>query len=122
MQRIHIRLLTILLLLTFVGQAVASVAMNCAMPHMAPTHAHSHSDASMAHHTAAMMDMDCCEDETLPSKHECSCPVSACSAYSMLSIDAFFIASVVHSEKVLLPLPQNHHHLTSSLYRPPMFA
>lgn len=120
MQRIHISFLTIILLLTLVGQAVASVTMSCEMPHSG--HVHSSSEMSnVMHHTmpANMMDMDCCDDS---AKQECSCLVSACSAHSALGMDGLFISALSLSEKVQLYTLQNQPYIASSLYRPPMSA
>lgn len=124
MQRIYLSLLTCVLLLTLVGQAFASVAMSCEMPHMSQTHDSSENVMmSEMHHgmSTSMMNMDCCDDDTTSNK-ECSCPISACSAYSMLSSDGLFIAVLPPPDKVQLYTLQNHHNIASSLYRPPMAA
>ncbi|MDQ9093364.1 hypothetical protein RC083_17430 [Pseudoalteromonas haloplanktis] len=122
MQRIYLSLLTIVLLLTLVGQAVASVTMSCEMPHMSHSHS-SMMDNNDMHHdmSAGMMNMDCCDDDTTANQ-ECGCPVSACSAHSMLSMDGLFTTLLSPSEKVQLHTPQNQHRIASSLYRPPMSA
>lgn len=122
MQRIQLSLLTIVLLLTLVGQAVASVTMSCEMPHMSQSQS-SMMDSHNMHHdmSAGMMNMDCCNDDTTANQ-ECSCPVSACSAHSMLSMDALFTTLLSPSEKVQLHTPQDQHRIASSLYRPPMSA
>lgn len=124
MQRIYLSLLTCVLLLTLVGQAVASVAMSCEMPHMNQTHESSKSEMiNEMHHTMSpsMMNMDCCDDDATGNQ-ECSCPISACSAYSMLSSDGLFITVLPPPEKVQLYTLQNQHSIASSLYRPPMVA
>ncbi len=115
------------MLLTLVGQAVASVAMLCEMPQMSQAQ---HAATNVATNVAiekthqqmsvSMMNMDCCDDAA--TEQECNCPISACSAYSMLSVDGLFSTPLIISEKIQLYPSQNQHHLVSSLYRPPMSA
>ena len=53
------------MLLTLVGQAVASVAMLCEMPHMSQTqHAATNVATEKVHQqmSVSMMNMDCCDD------------------------------------------------------------
>lgn len=122
MQRIYLSLLTLVLLLTFVGQAVASVSMSCEMPHMSQTHSQETDTDDMRHNmSAGMMDMDCCDDDAT-STQECACPMSACSTHSMLSMSNLFTVTLLSTEKVQLYTPQNQHYIASSLYRPPMSA
>ena len=122
MQRIYLSILTVVLLLTLVGQAVASVTMSCEMPHMSQAHSQV-TDTSDMHHDmpAGMMSMDCCDDGAT-DEQECGCPMSACSTHSMLSMSALFIVTLTTPEKVQLYTPQNQHRIASSLYRPPMSA
>ncbi|KPH65195.1 hypothetical protein [Pseudoalteromonas porphyrae] len=122
MQRIYLSILTVVLLLTLVGQAVASVTMSCEMPHMNQTHSQV-TDTSDMHHDipAGMMNMDCCDDDATANQ-ECGCPMSACSTHSMLSMNALFSVTLTPPEKVQLYTPQNQHRIASSLYRPPMSA
>ncbi|MGO2350849.1 hypothetical protein [Pseudoalteromonas nigrifaciens] len=123
MQRIYSSLLIIAMLLTLVGQAVASVTMLCEMPHMSQTqHAATNVATEKVHQqmSVSMMNMDCCDDAA--TEQECNCPINACSAYSMLSVDGLFSTPLIISEKIQLYSSQNQHHLVSSLYRPPMSA
>ncbi|MBB1418905.1 hypothetical protein H5200_09065 [Pseudoalteromonas sp. SG43-7] len=122
MQRIYISLFTVVLLLTLVGQAVASVTMSCDMPHMSQPHA-TMADSSDMHHdmSAGMMNMDCCDDDA-SANQECGCPMSACSTHSMLNMSVLVTVILTTSEKVQLYIPQNQHRIASSLYRPPMPA
>lgn len=121
MQRIYLSLLTVMLLLTLVGQAVASVTMSCEMPHMSQSQ--SQPVAGDMHHDmpTGMMNMDCCNDDAT-NNQECACPMSACSTQSMLSMNSLFTAVLLSAEKVQLYTPQNQHYIASSLYRPPMSA
>ena len=124
MQRIYCILLTLILLLTFVGQAVASVSMVCDMPH---TNMATH--ASMQHSKMAMSDdadtttlsMDCCSEQSTLTQ-DCSCPMSACSSHSALHVNSLFIASKLSSEKVQHAVVQHQANFARSLYRPPMPA
>ncbi|MGE6462914.1 hypothetical protein ACQKC7_14160 [Pseudoalteromonas tetraodonis] len=124
MQRIYCILLTLTLLLTFVGQAVASVSMVCDMPHMnMATHASmQHTQMAMSDdaHTS-MMGMDCCSDENAVAQ-DCSCSMSACNSHSALHVNSLFIASKLPSEKVHLAVMQRQPNFARSLYRPPMPA
>lgn len=124
MQRIYCILLTLTLLLTFVGQAVASVSMVCDMPH---TNMATH--ASMQHSKMAMSDdadtttlsIDCCSEQSTLTQ-DCSCPMSACSSHSALHVNSLFIASKLSSEKVQHAVVQHQANFARSLYRPPMPA
>jgi len=121
LQRIYCILLTLTLLLTFVGQAVASVSMVCDVPHMnMATHASmQHTQMAMSDdaHTS-MMGMDCCSAVA----QDCSCPMSACNSHSALHVNSLFIASKLPSEKVHLAVMQRQPNFARSLYRPPMHA
>ena len=122
MQRIYLSLLTVVLLLTLVGQAVASVTMSCEMPHMSQSQSQS-TDIDDMHHgmSAGMMNMDCCDDDAT-NNQECACPMSACSTHSMLCMNSLFTAVLLSAEKVQLYTPQNQIYIANSLYRPPMSA
>ncbi|OUS70565.1 hypothetical protein B5G52_14525 [Pseudoalteromonas sp. A601] len=121
MQRIYLSLLTLVLLLTLVGQAVASVTMSCEMPHMSQSQSQPIADDMHHAMSTAMMDMDCCDDDAT-STQECACPMSACSTHSMLSMGNLFTVTLLSTEKVQLYPPQSQHYIASSLYRPPMSA
>lgn len=129
LQRFYSSLLMITLLLTFVGQAVASVAMVCEMPHM-PTKTAMHAQMPMTHSSDAtavasmsenMMQMDCCDDESTP-QNDCKCPVSGCAANSMLNVDTLFSVILLESEKVNISVFTTQINIPRSLYRPPMSA
>ena len=124
MQRIYCILLTLTLLLTFVGQAVASVSMVCDMPHMnMATHASmQHKQMNINDDTdTPMMAMDCCSEQSATAQ-DCSCPISACNSHSALHVNSLFIASKLPSEKVHLAVMQRQPNFARSLYRPPMPA
>lgn len=109
------------MLLTFVGQAVASVSVECEMPHMgaSASHAEHHAMQSEHNHTGTMQ-MDCCDEE--PSNNDCHCPINGCGGSSILTYYAIFNAFALPTEKVTqlnlgVALPP-----ASTLFRPPMFA
>ena len=124
MQRLYTILLTLTLLLTFVGQSFASVASECEMPHQSNAHVNMHlgntsEGNNSTHHT--MMQMDCCDDEAT-AQNECSCPVNGCTANSMLNVDILLVTAVIITEKVNTPELSAQTTSPKSLYRPPMFA
>ncbi|KDC50204.1 hypothetical protein DC53_13195 [Pseudoalteromonas fuliginea] len=129
MQRFYSSLLMITLLLIFVGQAVASVAMVCEMPHM-PTKTAMHAQMPMtqssdttavASMSENMMQMDCCDDESTP-QNDCKCPISGCAANSMVNVDTLFRVILLESEKVNISVFTTQINIPRSLYRPPMSA
>ncbi|XQF89397.1 hypothetical protein ACOBV8_10290 [Pseudoalteromonas espejiana] len=63
MQRFNSSFLLVVMLLTFVGQAVASVSVECEMPHMGASASHAEHHAMPSEHTDTMQ-MDCCDEET----------------------------------------------------------
>ena len=124
MQRLYTILLTLTLLLTFVGQSFASVASECEMPHQSNAHVNMHlgntsEGNNSAHHT--MMQMDCCDEEAT-AQNECSCPVNGCTANSMLNVDILILITVTSTEKVNTCESRAQTTSPKSLYRPPMFA
>jgi len=77
MTRLSSYLLIAMMLLTFVGQSVASVAMVCDMPNASMQmdhHANMNADSDMS-------DMDCCHEDAMDNS-DCACPFNACTAHS----------------------------------------
>ncbi|WP_348708477.1 hypothetical protein [uncultured Pseudoalteromonas sp.] len=75
MTRLSSYLLIAMMLLTFVGQSVASVAMVCDMPHgsmQMDHHANMNADSDMSD----MSDMDCCHEDAMDNS-DCACPFNA---------------------------------------------
>ena len=67
MTRLSSYLLIAMMLLTFVGQSVASVAMVCDMPHASMQmdhHANMNADSDMS-------DMDCCHEDVMDNSDCC---------------------------------------------------
>lgn len=117
MTRLSSYLLIAMMLLTFVGQSVASVAIVCDMPYasMQMDH-HANMDAD-----SDMSDMDCCHEDVM-DKSDCACPFNACTAHSLLPLNDLVVKSIKQSEKVtVLGASQLSFHV-SSLYRPPITA
>ena len=117
MTRLSSYLLIAMMLLTFVGQLVASVAMVCDMPHASMQmdhHANMNADSDMS-------DMDCCHEDAMDNS-DCACPFNACTAHSLLPLNDLVVKLIKQSEKVtMLGASQLSFHV-SSLYRPPITA
>lgn len=104
-----------LMLMTFIGQAMASTAMPCAHVSMdMPMMNHeemSNTDAMSVMDDEASM-MDCCQDQ-------CQCPMSGC-----VSLFVLINNHVSHSDKAeqgIYQIPLLHpSQVSSSLYRPPI--
>ena len=122
MQRFYANLLMLTLLLTFVGQSVASVTMLSGMPSMHAKIQVSKNvgkiDVSSQH---AMGKMECCEEQST-SKNECSCPINGCTANAMLNIKTLFCFALFQSEKINVSVLSEQTTLPKLLYRPPMPA
>ncbi|KMT66762.1 hypothetical protein [Catenovulum maritimum] len=114
-----------LIMVAFVGQTFAYSAMSCEMP---PGSHESHMNmehSNMGHHegmnhgemtkSSNAQTEDCC---TL----ECVCPANACTSKTMLisSVDLTYIQ--VLSESVATLKSKQPHSISTSLYRPPIFA
>ncbi|WP_404341395.1 hypothetical protein [Pseudoalteromonas mariniglutinosa] len=117
MTRFYANLLIAMILLTFVGQTVASVVRVCDMPHVT-TASMQHADMASDHN---MDEMDCCHEEGNNS-HDCGCPVSACSVHSLLPIDSLVVHRVKQSERVQQLSNSLLIYYPRSLYRPPITA
>lgn len=125
------------MLIAFIGQALAYSAMSCemsanhqhkmmlmetssfhtgmdhsAMPHKEMAHNEmTHSD-TQGEDTASA---DCCDNE-------CTCPVNACSSFSLLT-SLYYSASSDLTDVAIVNKNYSLHSLyPSSLYRPPIFA
>ncbi|MBD55993.1 hypothetical protein [Pseudoalteromonas sp. Ps84H-4] len=117
MTRLSSYLLIAMMLLTFVGQSVASVAMVCDMPH---------ASMQMDHHATMsadsdMSDMDCCHEDVMDTS-DCACPFNACTAHSLLPLNDLVVKSIKQSEKVTVLGASQLSFRISSLYRPPITA
>lgn len=113
-----------LILLTFLGQAVASVAMSCShqMAMDMSTMSHGNMDDAISH-TNMMLEsdkqdssqgylMDCCQEQ-------CKCPMSGCVSLSLLK-DTRFYAGVIAEQKISQLALVHQSQINTSLYRPPI--
>lgn len=118
-------LVVVAMLIAFVGQALAYTAMSCEMS-SGSHESHMNMDHSkMSHHEGmnhGEMDKssngqseDCCDVE-------CVCPANACSSTTVLnsSVDSTDIQLL--SESLAALQPKQPHSISTSLYRPPIFA
>lgn len=114
-----------LMLFAFVGQAFAYSAMSCEMS-SGSHESHMNMDHSkMSHHegmnhgemnkSSNGQTEDCCDVE-------CVCPANACSSTTVLysSVDSTDIQ--ILSESVAALQSKQPHSISTSLYRPPIFA
>lgn len=105
-----------LMLVAFVGQAFAYSSMPCEMS--SGSH-ESHMNMNMDHgdmnKSSNGQSEDCCDVE-------CICPANACSSTTVLnsSIDSTDIQ--IFSESVAALQSKQPHSISTSLYRPPIFA
>ena len=107
-----------LMLVAFVGQAFAYSAMSCEMSsgshelHMNMNMNMDHGDMNKSSNGQSE---DCCDVE-------CICPANACSSTTVLnsSIDSTDIQ--IFSESVAALQSKQPHSISTSLYRPPIFA
>lgn len=123
-------LVVLIMLVAFVGQALAYSSMACEMagdPHQAhmmmqEESASSHqsmdhenmSHAQMDHSNMSSSD-DCCGID-------CMCPASACTSFTFVTEHAPFSNTTMTNEAIVLPAIEQPSSLPSSLYRPPIFA
>jgi len=118
-------LVVVAMLIAFVGQALAYTAMSCEMS-SGSHESHMNMDHSkMSHHegmnhgdmnkSSNGQSEDCCDVE-------CICPANACSSTTVLnsSIDSTDIQ--IFSESVAALQSKQPHSISTSLYRPPIFA
>lgn len=109
-------LVVVAMLIAFVGQALAYTAMSCEMS--SGSH-ESHMNMNMDHgdmnKSSNGQSEDCCDVE-------CICPANACSSTTVLnsSIDSTDIQ--IFSESVAALQSKQPHSISTSLYRPPIFA
>lgn len=117
-------LVVVAMLTAFVGQALAYTSMFCEMSadshqsHMTMEHSSMKSHEGMEHgdmKASASSSKDCCDVD-------CICPANACSSTTVLnsSIDSTDIQ--IFSESVAALQSKQPHSISTSLYRPPIFA
>lgn len=122
-------LVVVAMLIAFVGQALANTSMSCEMsakshqPYMTMEHVDmdhsSMSHDSMEHSMINVSNMqsheECCGAD-------CACPVSACTALSIVSSAPSTGLLARLSEGVMLQHVSQPKSISSTLFRPPIFA
>ena len=105
-----------LMLVAFVGQAFAYSAMPCEMS--SGSH-ESHMNMNMNHgdmnKSSNGQSEDCCDVE-------CICPANACSSTTVLNSSVDSTDIQILSESVAALQSKQPHSISTSLYRPPIFA
>ncbi|MCF6437203.1 hypothetical protein [Pseudoalteromonas sp. MMG022] len=113
-------LVTLTMLIAFTGQALAYAVMPCDMS------LDNHTSMMTMDHSADMMTsnmdhsnmssaVDCCDTD-------CTCPANACTSIHYLNTALLTTPAIYWSEAINHALPEAPHAITSSLYRPPIFA
>ena len=107
-----------LMLVAFVGQAFAYSAMSCEMSsgshesHMNMNMNMNHGDMNKSSNGQSE---DCCDVE-------CICPANACSSTTVLNSSVDSTDIQILSESVAALQSKKPHSISTSLYRPPIFA
>ncbi|OHU95155.1 hypothetical protein [Pseudoalteromonas byunsanensis] len=111
-------LVTLSMLIAFTGQVLAYAAMPCDMSldnhQVMMSMDHSSKMASMDNSNMSSA-ADCCDTE-------CTCPASVCTSIHYLSSYLLTTPVLYYSEAINRSLPQAPLAISSSLYRPPIFA
>lgn len=114
----------VLMLLTFFGQAIASVTMSCSHEMTMDMSTMSHDNmADAISHTNMMLEsdkqdssqeylMDCCQEQ-------CKCSMSGCVSLSLL-LHTRFNTGVIAEQKILQLALVHQSQINASLYRPPI--
>ena len=113
------------MLVAFVGQAFAYSAMSCEMSsgshesHMNMEHSKMSHHEGMEHgdmnKSSNGQSEDCCDVE-------CVCPANACSSTTVLNSSVDSTDIQIFSESVAALQSKQPHSISTSLYRPPIFA
>jgi len=118
-------LILAIMLISFVGQALAFISVPCGMSSKSNQSQINMVHSSMIHHeqmnhaevnkkgTSNLH--DCCGPE-------CSCPVSACFTVAILPSNMGFIGITYLSENISTQIQNHPKTVYSSLFRPPIFA
>lgn len=126
MSKVFSKVLVItLMLVAFVGQTFAYSAMPCEMP-LGSHESHVSLDLPKLSHHEGMnhgevnkssnnQSKDCCDVE-------CVCPANACSSSTVLNSSIDSTGMHILSESVAALESKQPHSISSSLYRPPIFA
>ena len=103
-----------LMLFAFVGQAFAYSAMSCEMS-LGSHESHMKMDHGDMNKSSNGQSEDCCDVE-------CICPANACSSTTVLNSSVDSADIQILSESVAAMQSKQPHSISTSLYRPPIFA
>ena len=107
-----------LMLVAFVGQAFAYSAMSCEMSsgsHESHMNMNMNMDHGDMNKSSNGQSEDCCDVE-------CICPANACSSTTVLNSSVDSTDIQILSESVAAMQSKQPHSISTSLYRPPIFA
>ena len=107
-----------LMLVAFVGQAFAYSAMSCEMSsgsHESHMNMNMNMDHGDMNKSSNGQSEDCCDVE-------CICPANACSSTTVLNSSVDSTDIQIFSESVAALQSKQPHSISTSLYRPPIFA
>ena len=107
-----------LMLFAFVGQAFAYSAMTCEMSsgsHESHMNMNMNMDHGDMNKSSNGQSEDCCDVE-------CICPANACSSTTVLNSSVDSTDIQILSESVAAMQSKQPHSISTSLYRPPIFA
>lgn len=107
-----------LMLVAFVGQAFAYSAMSCEMSsgsHESHMNMNMNMDHGDMNKSSNGQSEDCCDVE-------CICPANACSSTTVLNSSIYSTDIQIFSESVAALQSKQPHSISTSLYRPPIFA
>ncbi len=109
------------MLIAFTGQVLAYAAMPCDMSldnhqaMMTMDHSTKMTMSANMDHSNMSSAADCCDTD-------CTCPASACTSIHYLSSYLATTSALYYSEVIIRSFPQAPRAISSSLYRPPIFA
>ena len=106
------------MLVAFVGQAFAYSAMSCEMSsgsHESHMNMNMNMDHGDMNKSSNGQSEDCCDVE-------CICPANACSSTTVLNSSVDSTDIHILSESVAAMQSKQPHSISTSLYRPPIFA
>ena len=112
-------LVIVMMLLTFMGQALSSTVSCDMSEHQMMRSPMNHNMSSMTHEIGVMahdkMDMECCDTD-------CQCPAGACVSFVILPMSSYLQHTNLDVERIQSPEHTLANYQHKSLYRPPIFA
>ncbi|MBE3672079.1 DUF2946 domain-containing protein [Pseudoalteromonas distincta] len=117
-------LVVVAMLIAFVGQALAYTAMSCEMS-LGSHESHMNMEHSKMSHHEGMEHGDMNKSSNGQSEDCCGvcvCPTNACSSTTVLNSSIDSTGIQIFSESVAALQSKQPHSISTSLYRPPIFA